>query len=233
MSDAPLGGEDHPQRPGKKDTLREHADRIAMFYEMDIIDENEGATKALDALQHMHIELMYETLGMLDRLPLAVLRQIGEEVVPYVESEAATKLERRGFWEQAKDRVEWLLRNARDVSVHAVGPRGKTILMYAAASGRFELVKSLVARGAKIDARDDEGKTALMHAVLARPGTIATHSDELHRIVKFLVASGADVAAQDDEGMTSLDYARAGNPEAEARLPELIAFLDEFTESEQ
>lgn len=50
--------------------------------------------------------------------------------------------------------------------------------MRALRSARFELAESLVARGAKIDARDDEGKTALIHAALPTPATVALYSDE-------------------------------------------------------
>lgn len=93
-----------------------------MLSELDIIDEQENATRVLEMTWHMQVKLSCQTLCTLDNLPLAILRQIGEELVLYVECEAATKFEHRGFREGVQDRVEWLLSDAGGLSVHAWGP---------------------------------------------------------------------------------------------------------------
>jgi ankyrin repeat protein len=63
----------------------------------------------------------------------------------------------------------------------------------------MEMVKLLLSRGAEINSRDGEGRTALMWA--AQNGR--------REIVAFLLAQGADVNAEDREGKKALDLAKA------------------------
>jgi ankyrin repeat protein len=66
--------------------------------------------------------------------------------------------------------------------------------MYAALGGDTARVKALLSHGAKVNAKDGEGRTALMFAVV-----------NLHRdIVEMLLERGADVNARADDGGTAL-----------------------------
>ncbi|SHG67424.1 ankyrin repeat domain-containing protein [Massilia sp. CF038] len=92
--------------------------------------------------------------------------------------------------------VELLLRSG--VDVNAAEPlRQVRALHNAAAQGRLQLVKNLLARGAQIDARDWRGNTAL---ILAAYGGHAV-------VVDTLVAHGASLAAVSEEGISVLNAA--------------------------
>ena len=67
--------------------------------------------------------------------------------------------------------------------------------MKAAMWGNTECVKELLIAGAKINAKNKDGKTALMLAVW-RGGNA--------ECVKALLAAGADVSAKDKDGKTAL-----------------------------
>jgi len=67
----------------------------------------------------------------------------------------------------------------------------------------------LLARGADPNARDDDGRTPLMSAVLANSIALAG----------LLLESEADVNARDDQGWTALHFA------AEEQLPEMARIL--------
>ena len=61
------------------------------------------------------------------------------------------------------------------------GPDGTTALMLATANGQVETAQALLAAKADVDARDDDGQTALAYAKqLSRPA-----------LVKLLMAAGA------------------------------------------
>ena len=67
-------------------------------------------------------------------------------------------------------------------------------MMCAALEGRTEAVKALLRKGAGVNAKDSEGRTALMFAVINR------HADA----VKVLLEHGADVNVKADDGGTAL-----------------------------
>ena len=73
-------------------------------------------------------------------------------------------------------------------------------MMRAALEGRTGAVGALLRRGAAVNARDIEGRTALMFAV------INGHADT----VKALLEHGADVNAKADDGGTALMLAACG-----------------------
>ena len=98
------------------------------------------------------------------------------------------------------DAVSALLRRWPWVDVDAVDYEGRTALMLAAIHAGAETVKRLLQDGhADVDQRDDQGKTALIHA--AEQG----RADN----VRALIDGNADLDRRDRSGKTALDHARA------------------------
>jgi ankyrin repeat protein len=81
-------------------------------------------------------------------------------------------------------------------------------LLQAAGVGDALRMEQLLASGAQVDARDDQGRTALMLAVQHRQHLAATKLIEL----------GARRSLTDPQGLTALDMARALGDEALLRL---------------
>lgn len=77
-------------------------------------------------------------------------------------------------------------------------------MMRAALAGEIEIVKTLLREGADVNARNHEGRTALMFAI------INFHTATVSELLRF----GADVNAQADDGCTPLILA-AFNGDAE------------------
>ena len=92
-----------------------------------------------------------------------------------------------------------------------------TLLMYAAYWGNVNLVKKVVGAGVDVNARDRDGRTAVMYASMRESG----NTNERKDIIQYLCKQhGADVNAQDKFGRTALmRAAEAGN------LP-IVAELD-------
>ena len=86
--------------------------------------------------------------------------------------------------------------------VNGVGQYGLTALHYAVRSGKVDLIRLLLERGAGVKALDDEGLTPLLHLTRAR----AKH-DPL-AVLELMVAHGADVNARDERGQTLLSFYR-------------------------
>ena len=86
---------------------------------------------------------------------------------------------------------------------------GWTPLIYAATGGHDEMVRYLLAEGAKIDAVSPNGTTALMMAV--REEKIST--------AELLIARGANVNIRNENGATALEWAdRSGDRALVERL---------------
>ena len=71
-------------------------------------------------------------------------------------------------------------------------------LPQAAAAGDIEKIKSLIAAGADINEKDNNGNAPLHYAVLL------ANED----VIKLLIDSGADVNLKDDQGHTALWWAK-------------------------
>ena len=82
-------------------------------------------------------------------------------------------------------------------AMQSFGPAASPELVQAAGQGDLLQVQALVAGGAPIDGRDDQGRTALHWAVVAGDG----------EVVAVLLAAGADVGITDGSGRTALHNA--------------------------
>jgi len=80
---------------------------------------------------------------------------------------------------------------------------GWTPIMWAASYNDTNQARTLIARGADVNARNCKEQTALMLAVMT--------GDESINSVRLLIETGADVNAKDRDGNTPLDYARAAD----------------------
>jgi len=90
-------------------------------------------------------------------------------------------------------------------------------LIEAVKKGCPAVVRAFLAKGADVNARDEQGGTALHWAVKRRVPECA----------RQLIAAGADLAATDRSGLTALGLARAKN------LPELAQLLSQAGAREQ
>jgi ankyrin repeat protein len=94
-------------------------------------------------------------------------------------------------------RLEAFLEAGGDVNV--LNDKGRTALMAASRGGHFEIVRSLLSKGANPNLVDNDSDTALKAATMAAPLVDITpapgSSAESIEIVKLLLASGADVNA--------------------------------------
>jgi Ankyrin repeats (3 copies) len=96
---------------------------------------------------------------------------------------------------------------AAGANLEASDQAGRTLLLEAARMNYDDgspalLLKALIERGADVWARDGEGHTAIMLAVLN------THPKVNVETLPLLLAAGCDVNARDKAGKTAMDYAR-------------------------
>lgn len=82
-----------------------------------------------------------------------------------------------------------------------VNREGWTPLHYAATNGHDDVVRLLIEKGARLDARSPNNTTPMMMA--AWRGHIYT--------VKVLLDAGADATLKNDHGMTAIDFARSAD----------------------
>lgn len=98
--------------------------------------------------------------------------------------------------------------DAEESKVKANKPQDRTLLMLAVQKKQNGVAKTLIEKGADINARDSHGQTALFIA-------IASGNDG---IVRFLIEKGADINAKDNKGRTPLFIAMQKNKPGIAKL---------------
>lgn len=121
----------------------------------------------------------------------------------------------------------------KGLKIEGKNEQGQTALMSAAAAGHAEVVKTLLDRGASVNAIDVHRRSVLNHAVFLRGhievikvlldwgADIHARHDPVNRttlmdaaqggfleVVKLLIEKGADVNARDSNGQTALSLAR-------------------------
>ena len=95
------------------------------------------------------------------------------------------------------------------VSGQECDEHGRTMLMMAAGAGSMDLVKYLIKIKCHIDTSDNEGNTALHHAVMHGQETVAA----------LIVRKGADTRIRNDAGKTAMQMrAEARAPVAEVKV---------------
>jgi ankyrin repeat protein len=122
-----------------------------------------------------------------------------------------TKLNRSfldAVWMRNKDEVRRLLEMGADVDARNKEHEEAAIIL-ATKSGDPEMVELLIHKGAQVNARDDEGRTALFFAEVSS------------QVFASLIAAGADTKAKDYEGNTILMRKVAGSPSV-AEVEELL-----------
>lgn len=111
--------------------------------------------------------------------------------------------------------LDFLLANGFDVAdIDAPAEHGLTPLMRAALAGRLDMVEELLALGAKVGAKNQDGNNALWLGCVSGQAAI----------VRRLHAARIDLDNQNEVGATTLMYAASsGKPEMVALLLELGA----------
>lgn len=121
-----------------------------------------------------------------------------ETTAPMASAPAPAARERQGFSEPRKTaRREMATEDALGSARDAASPQMPPPLHAAVASGNLEQVQTLLAQGANINARDRQGRTALMLAAMGA-------SKEL---VDTLMTAGADASLRDAAGLSAADHA--------------------------
>ena len=88
--------------------------------------------------------------------------------------------------------------------------KGVTPLMWASGYGDMAKVNVLLAKKADVQARDNDGWTALHHAALGGDGPMSPGLGSSHsQVMQTLIAAGADVNAKTKNGDTTLTMAAA------------------------
>ena len=102
-----------------------------------------------------------------------------------------------------------------------IANKGKTALMYACDKGNLKIIgKLIVDYKLDINAQDDKGLTALMHAVI----------NEQKHVIELLVSLGADQSIQDKDGYTALMHA-CKEKDKKKYQKELEKYNDEYVEN--
>lgn len=95
------------------------------------------------------------------------------------------------------EKVQTLLKDNPNLVFKRDSKTGYTLLQDAAIAGNTDEVELLLAKGTKIEAKDNKGDTPLQSAVFWG------HKD----VAQLLLAKGADVNTRDKDGFTPLDWA--------------------------
>ena len=95
----------------------------------------------------------------------------------------------------------------KGIPVNYRDPIGNTAVLYAAQNYNENVIKTLVKKGADLQAVNENGFTALMSAMSAGNNNV--------EVVKYLIENGIDVNAKDSDNITALMYASNSiiNPE--------------------
>ena len=97
--------------------------------------------------------------------------------------------------DEALVEADWILNNAQfDINAHDEHGRNGTALMQAAYFGMPEWTDKLLAKGAKVDEKDEYGRTALWYA------SLNGHTD----VAIKLIRAGADIHVKDFEGYSPI-----------------------------
>lgn len=105
---------------------------------------------------------------------------------PFLKNQSQTKAEKLKSMIAREDGLKRLIKAGADV--HARGKSGETTLMVAAENGNISAAGIFLAKGISINATDNSGQTALMHAV---EQSWDKNSSQLE-MVNFLLKSGAE-----------------------------------------
>ena len=178
--------------------------------------DNEGATALMLAARQR-----FRDLEAVDALVKAGAR------VNAVDRQGRTALHyalRNALEEDILAALDRLLANGGDLAVGDA--QGLTPLMYAVRDYyRGDAIPArLVAGGACVNARDIEGRTALMYGAMNSTDYNGKGVPGAVGMANFLLAAGADPGLSDKHGLTALDYLRR-NPKAHA-AQETIARLE-------
>ena len=94
--------------------------------------------------------------------------------------------------------IRTYIRWGRESDLESYPPSGWPALFYAARQNDIKAIQALLAEGADVNARDDNGHTALI---------VAADYKASKEVIQALLAEGADVNARDDDGNTPLHRA--------------------------
>lgn len=85
---------------------------------------------------------------------------------------------------------------------------------------RESVVKLLLSRGANVESRDSENRTALSHAAQGKAHSYQRNSKKQDAVIKLLLEQGVDADSKDSQGRTPLSYAaERGHEDAVKLLP--------------
>jgi ankyrin repeat protein len=148
--------------------------------------EDEGAYWTPD------VGFMMGRLGGLSQETAEIMTKRERDMVEVVAAVAVPQ-ETPQDWERVTKLLTGNLVKARDAS-------GQTLLHRAAMANSKDLAWLLIAKGARVNARDSQGNTPLFHAVTSAPD---------REIAMLLISSGVDVNAAMVGGYTALLFAAA------------------------